>query len=270
MTDVALPIAKPTPLTSTDVCAAIQAHFGAGGGQYAVLFEVRNGTAWRANRSVDAVVMSLWPSLGMELWGMEIKVSRSDWRRELREPGKASEVFGYFDRWFLVAPQDVVATGEIPEPWGWFVPEGGRLRKMRDAAKNDAVKPADRHFLGALLRRVAQTDDVFVQRRIDDALKEQRRVFDAEVDRRALQRQGDLKKEAEAWTKIHDMLKRQPDDYIFQDDVIAALRVVMKVGVHRTYDSLRSLVDEVGRMKEKLDGIADELAIEKKTRGRRK
>jgi hypothetical protein len=183
-------------LTAADVQACILRHFGSGE-QYAVLFEVRNGTAWRANRSVDAVVMGLWPSLGMELWGMEIKVTRYDWLREIENPAKASEVFEYFDRWFLVAPADIIKPDEIPLPWGWLVPESGRLRQARAAAKNTEPKTVNRHFLGALLRRVAKTDDAFVQSAISTALAEQRRQFDAEFEKRALERVGHLRSDAE-------------------------------------------------------------------------
>jgi len=32
--------------------------------------------------------MDLWPSGGLEIHGHEVKVSRSDWLRELKEPEK--------------------------------------------------------------------------------------------------------------------------------------------------------------------------------------
>jgi hypothetical protein len=255
---------KPAPTTAADIRAAIQRHFGTGGEKYAVLFEVRNGTAWRADRSVDAVVMSLWPSLGMELWGMEIKVSRHDWRRELKQPSKASAVFDYFDRWFLVAPENVVATGEIPEPWGWFVPTADGLHGARDAAKNSNVKPVDRHFLAALLRRVAKTDDDFIHASVATALDAQRRTHEAEVERRALERAGDLRKDAEAWIKLRDLLKTKPDDYVFAGDVVEALRVLIKCGVVKSYGGLRSLIETVNASKEQLDKIAEDLKIPKR------
>jgi hypothetical protein len=62
---------------SSQIKALLQSKFG-GGGTHAVLFEVRNATGFDANRSIDAVTMTLWPSLGLELAGMEIKISRSD------------------------------------------------------------------------------------------------------------------------------------------------------------------------------------------------
>jgi hypothetical protein len=263
MTDLfAPPIEKPKPLTASDVRACIQANFGMNGEQYAVLFEVRNGTAWRANRSVDAVVMGLWPSLGMELWGMEIKVSRGDWLSEARNPAKASEVFDHFDRWFLVAPEGIAKPEEVPQPWGWFAPKDGKLLKLRDAAKNPNRKPVDNHFLGALMRRIAKTDDAFVAAAIDRATEAQRRQFEIDVDKRALQRLGDLKKDAESWIAVRDLLKQKPDDFISQPDVIAAVQLVLKVGVNRTYGGIRSLLDAVDRAHDELSKARKDLQLD--------
>lgn len=256
--------ATALPMTAADIRSCIQRHFGSGGEQYAVLFEVRNGTAWRANRSVDAVVMSLWPSLGMELWGMEIKTSRADWRRELDNPEKASEVFDYFDRWFLVAPVNVV-TREcgVPTPWGWFAPHEGRLQQLRPAAKNGNVKPVDRHFLAALLRRTVKTDDAFLQSAVNAALADQRRQHEADVEKRALARMGDLKHDAEQWAQLRDALKENPGDFVYAPQTIEALRVLIKIGVGESYGAVRNLIDEVDRAHERLSKVAAELGIKR-------
>lgn len=206
--------------------------------------------------------MSLWPSLGLELWGMEIKVSRGDWLREVKDPGKASAVFNNFDRWFLVAPDGVVKTEEVPQPWGWYIPENGRLRKMREASKNPNVKAVDRNFLAALMRRTAKTDDAFVTTKIDDALREQRRQFDAEIEERVLNKNADVRGLAEEWSKVRDLLKEKPTDYIYQPDVIAALRVILKAGIAGSFGGLRSLMSAAKRTHSDLEKVAAELGIE--------
>jgi hypothetical protein len=251
----------PERLTAADMRACIQAHFGTGGEKYAVLFEVRNGTAWAGDRSVDAVVMTLWPSLGLELWGMEIKCDRYDWIRELNNPGKASKVFDYFDRWFLVAPEGIAKREEIPEPWGWYVPENGGLRRAREAAKNADVKPVNRNFLAALMRRTAKTDDVFIQRRVEDALKHQRAQYEADAEKRALQKLTDLRRDAEQWVKLRDLLKKKPDDFVYADDVVEAVRLIVKSGVIGTFGGLRGLLKEVDRTRDNLAKIAAELGV---------
>ena len=50
---------------------------------YAFFEEVRAQTGYAAGGSADGLALSLWPSRGIELHGFEVKVSRSDWLREL-------------------------------------------------------------------------------------------------------------------------------------------------------------------------------------------
>lgn len=119
---------------------------------FALFFEVRNGTGFaRTMRSADAIAMDLWPSRGLELHGFEIKVSRSDWLRELKEPAKAEEIARFCDRWWVVAPRGVVLSTELPPTWGLLVPRGGKLRVEAQAPKLEA-QPVTRLFLASLLR----------------------------------------------------------------------------------------------------------------------
>lgn len=72
--------------------------------EYALMFEVRSGTGHSSQvRYADAMALGLWPSRGLELTGFEIKVSRSDWLRELKEPQKADRIGRFCDRWYVVA-----------------------------------------------------------------------------------------------------------------------------------------------------------------------
>ncbi|HYJ21079.1 MAG TPA: hypothetical protein VEW07_03530, partial [Solirubrobacterales bacterium] len=75
----------------------------AGNGPTAVIAPgVRSAAGFDARRTIDAVSLNLWPSRGMLLDGYEIKVSRSDWLRELKNPAKAEEFAGLVDRLWLV------------------------------------------------------------------------------------------------------------------------------------------------------------------------
>lgn len=123
---------------------------------YAVLEQVRNGTGFaRAQiRTADALVMGIWPSRGLELWGVEIKVRRSDYLAELKNPAKADEIAQYCDRWYVaVADAGVIAGLDVPELWGVMMLKNGTLRCTRDAGKLKA-KPVDRVFLAAIVRKV--------------------------------------------------------------------------------------------------------------------
>jgi len=121
------------------------------------LEEVGNSTGSNCRRHADAVAMNLWPSRGMEIHGIEIKVSRSDWLRELSNPKKADDVACYCDRWWLaVSDEKIVQTGELPATWGLYVFTAGKLVCKVEAALLQA-EPLNRGFVGAMLRRASES-----------------------------------------------------------------------------------------------------------------
>lgn len=141
--------------TSATMRQRICAHFPSD--RYAVFFEVRNATGFAQKRRdgyCDALVMGLWPSRGLELWGLEIKVRRADWLRELKKPEKAEEFLPYCHRWFVVAPADVIHPGELPPTWGHLAPARGGLRAVTSAPLL-SPRPADVGLLASIARSAA-------------------------------------------------------------------------------------------------------------------
>jgi len=114
--------------------------------------------------------------------GHEVKVSRSDWLTELRNPDKAERVKRYCDYWYLVIPDAaMVKPGELPDDWGLIVKAGSRLRIKVKAPRLEPV-PTPLDFIAGLtaavqrtafrepLRRNARTIGVWNERerRVDD------------------------------------------------------------------------------------------------------
>lgn len=126
-------------------------------GEYAYMSEVRNGTGFtKMTRYADALVMSTWPSRGLDLMGFEVKISRGDWLRELKDPAKAETIFAYCDRWYLVVSDaNIVKDGELPTSWGLLVPRKDKLIAKVEASKL-TPKPIDKAFLASLLRNVTE------------------------------------------------------------------------------------------------------------------
>lgn len=115
--------------------------------------EVSNSTGSQLRRYADAVAMSIWPSRGFEIHGFEIKVSRSDWISELKNPKKSSEVQKYCDKWWIVAGDDkIVMTDELPPTWGLLVPSKNKLMCKVSAPQLEAVG-LDKSFMASILRR---------------------------------------------------------------------------------------------------------------------
>ena len=127
--------------------------------EWALLEEVRNVTGYGhrvRERYADAVAMNMWPSRGLSVLGFEVKVQRSDWVKELRDPAKSAAIQQYCDYWWVVAgDKDLVQPGELPETWGLLVVQGNeklRLVCKKEAPKLEA-KPLDRLFIASMLRR---------------------------------------------------------------------------------------------------------------------
>ena len=124
---------------------------------YAFIPEFRGGTGWSREQRADAIAMHLWPSKGLELVGFELKVSRGDWLRELKDPNKAEAIKCFCDRWYLIIPdlKIVKYADELPTGWGLMHVENGKLRTMIEAPKLTPL-PIDRAFLASVMRRATR------------------------------------------------------------------------------------------------------------------
>lgn len=88
---------------------------------------------------VDAVAVNCWPSKRLEVHGIEIKVTRSDWLRELRKPHKSKWGRSISDFWFLAAPSGVLdGLDELPDGWGYVEIQSGRSVERHRA---DRLRP---------------------------------------------------------------------------------------------------------------------------------
>jgi len=94
----------------------------------------------------------------LALHGHEVKVSRSDWLAELRDPTKADAIKRYMHHWWLVVPDAaIVKPGELPEGWGLLAPDAtGKLRAKKSAPRLDPEAPP-LAFIISLMSAAART-----------------------------------------------------------------------------------------------------------------
>lgn len=123
-------------------------HGNGGAGEYAFMRQVRNAAGFDAKRTFDGVSVGLWPSRGLDIHVYEVKVSRSDWQRELAKPQKAEDAAQVADRFTIVAPRDVVPVDEVPPTWGLIHAYGG-------IALEEELPPA---FEGQLPQKVTRVE----------------------------------------------------------------------------------------------------------------
>lgn len=140
---------------------------------YCFLEQVADGTGARQFRWADAVAMSVWPSRGYDIHGIEVKVSKSDWKNELKNPEKSAAVQKFCDRWWIATPDDtIIGVGELPPTWGWMCCNGkGSMKVLRDAPKLTPAAPSI-EFVASILRNVQKTDEATIERERQKARNE--------------------------------------------------------------------------------------------------
>lgn len=153
--------------------------------QYALLFDVPDTVSLAQKRRIDAVAFGLWASGGQEIQGFELKISRSDWLRELKQVDKADPFIELCDRfWLVTADSKIAKLEEIPACWGWLSATKAGLRVQRPAQKLPGCGGAvPRGFLLGVMRKLQ--DDLLqspdVQAVIDERVKLVQQRQDANI-----------------------------------------------------------------------------------------
>lgn len=262
---------KAKPVTAADIRAAMLAKWC--GPEWAVMWEVAPGTGNVAGRIryADAVMMSLWPSRGLELHGVEIKVSRSDWKREAADPTKAERIAAYCERWWVhTSPGVIQDVSELPPAWGWRVYDGKRWVTMREADKTDA-KPCDRQFLASLMRRSDEAQRAQIRQQADatreaeqEALIKAKDEIEERITRgvaartRAFETMQEQVKEFEAATGLTLGSMYGGSQAREIGDLVNA---IMKSGVAQMYGGLGRLINDMRQQADKLQACVDEIGL---------
>lgn len=267
-------------IESTAVYRALRERYCAP--QYALFYEVANGTGSNIRRYCDALAMSLFPSRGLHMHGFEVKVSRSDWKRELDQPHKAEEgIFKYCDHWWIVTPPGIIQGDELPPTWGHLeyqlaLKEGevSKLRQKVNAPKLEAAHMT-RNFIAALLRRADENNT----QRIANAVREQTSAIQERLNKvtsdneTAIREEVDLrmKRNDDRFKKIREFeeaLGIRISGYSADPGTARILKAMMAAGYGERYEGLQDLAK---RMETAASGIRehlaefDKLAPEKKT-----
>lgn len=166
-------VAKPTPkadprecLTERDMLDRLAARYGrmvANGPhetlRYVGARHVRFGPLW-PSCIADYLVQDCWGNYGEEhqkhpLIGFEVKVSRSDYLRELKHLGKSEPFRNVCTEWYMVVSDPKIVRGDLPDGWGLLIAQGDGLRCTRKSATNPHPEPMPRGLIAGFLRAVA-------------------------------------------------------------------------------------------------------------------
>ncbi|MGG7653529.1 hypothetical protein [Kocuria rosea] len=111
---------------------------------------------YSALRVADFIAIDKFTST-QAMHGHEVKVSRSDWLTELRDPEKAEPIKRFCHFWWLVVPDaEIVKDGELPKDWGLLVQTKAGLRAKAKAPHLDP-DPLTLDFVAGLTAAVQRT-----------------------------------------------------------------------------------------------------------------
>lgn len=226
-------------MRTADVKAALRARFCSP--EWALFFEVADATGARHNRWADAVAMNLWPSRGLTIHGFEVKVSRTDWQRELKDPAKSAPVQRFCDHWWIVAPAGVVKDGELPTTWGHYeVKPGGAMREVVAAPKLEA-EPVTRMFVAAMMRRASAADEDIVRAAAAAEVERLRsgdeKRMQSEIERRTRELK-DLQEQLEEIERISGVAISR---WGHSEEIGRAVKAVLTTGAMRSFGGIAAL-----------------------------
>lgn len=218
--------------------------------EHVLMREVSDASGSGRSRSLDYMVVNLWNSRGLAITGIEVKSWRSDWLRELKNPGKQENHFKFCDYFYLLTTEeDIAKIAEIPETWGWLTIKGERIMIKKDAPKQNPM-PVDRSFLCAMLRRAAAKDGWIHEDSIQNRLEEARQAHNQHIQRNldnANKALTELREKVAVFEKasgvgIGDRWERN------QDKIGEAVKFVMAGGPKKWEGELQELHDKARRI----------------------
>lgn len=240
--------------TEQMVSAVLSKKFGKP--EFAFLRQVRNATGLSDQvRTADALAMGLWPSRGLHLHGFEIKVSRSDWAHELKQPEKAEEIARYCHFWWLAVPDAaIVKTGELPQPWGLIEVKGGTPKVVKQAPYTENPQSPTMPFFASLMRSVAEGDAALddirtlmtkeIQKAQQQAREDAER-FAGEQNKKLLQRVAELTEHISTFERMSGVRMDRYSEY-FNGEIGAAVKMLRNErGIVTAVENAKALLESL-------------------------
>jgi hypothetical protein len=222
------------------------------------LFEEVGDSGSSSRVYADGVAINMWASRGYAIHGFEVKVSRSDWLRELKQPDKAEPIITKCDHFWLVAPDEVYQIDEVPPSWGILGFKDGKLREKRKAPALDP-KPITRAFVAQMFRRSSDREVRNIQDLIDKALRDERAKINARIEEGVKYKTRELNELAAKWKRVEEACGER---WLSDLEVIEAVKIVMKSDVCSTYSGLREISQRLLHAHERIEKAFAHLKVE--------
>ncbi len=242
-------------MKSSEICAILRERYKQP--EWALFFEVANGTGGYAKRHADALAMNMYPSRGLSIIGFEIKVSRGDLNRELANPDKAEAVAQYCDEWYLVVPKGLIREEDmVPVPWGVMECEASNLRITKKAERLDS-KPVTREFVAAVLRSAGKVDEATLREERDKAYRDYKQSYAESLTREIERRTKRFEEMQKQIAEFESITGKRINAYTDVENLARNIQLAEQIDVlYQRYGGLRTIRQLMEEFLEKTGKIA--------------
>lgn len=140
--------------------------------------ELRCGSGYSkaAQKRIDAWALNCYPSKDHIKVAYEIKVYRSDFLNEMKDPKKRKQGLNLSNQFYFVAPEGVIKLDEVPVECGYLEVTTNHKLKIRKEAPLRTCKDPSWLFVSSLARRTVKHEGVSFSDLTDSVVK---RLMDA-------------------------------------------------------------------------------------------
>lgn len=110
---------------------------------------------YHPEQRIDAWAMSVWKSDKFKSVAYEIKVSRTDYLREILRPAKRETAMQFSNQFYFVAPDGIIKPSEVPDGCGLIQVQDGKLVTSTKAPHREIGEPTW-EFYAALVRAIGR------------------------------------------------------------------------------------------------------------------
>lgn len=248
-------------MKAVDIRKALRAYFNPN--EWELAFEVRDAAGFDSKRAIDAIAFNTWPSRGLSLHAIEIKVSSSDLTREIDNPEKAERIARYCDYFWLAMPKGMKSTRIIPEAWGILEVSNGKARLARQAKKTEALEP-ERTFWASFAKRHGRISHDDIDAALEKRTSELEQSFEDRLQRMVKQqvdlRMSSLREREKAIAILDEMFGGQ--SWQNADDFVRAAQIIEKSGVAGSYFGLVKVARDLNDMSQRIENSMRDLGID--------
>jgi hypothetical protein len=152
-------------MDSKQIHKALREMYAVAGDGSAYIEEFRAGTGYQpgSERYLDAWVIGCYPSSGMVKTAIEVKISRSDFAREIKQPKKRDSALRISNLFYFAAPKGLIAEKDLPDECGLIEVDAltGKAAVTVEAPYRETCVPSW-VFVASLARRAAKSSNAEV------------------------------------------------------------------------------------------------------------